>query len=259
MSLVLTSWPKPGIATLTLNDPDSRNAMSERMADEFYAAIGDLGAKKDLRALIITGAGSAFSGGGHLDMLFEKTKLSRDENQSRMVDFYKKFLSVRECPVPVIAALNGHAVGAALGLALGCDIRVSSSATKLGMNFVHLGLHPGMGATFSLPYLIGYERAAELLFTGAIIPAEEAQKMGLLQHVVPPEAVLSKAQAIAETISSAGPVAVRQLKQSLLAPTREALQSALKREAECQGENYVSAEFLEGITAAREKRKPQFS
>lgn len=248
----------PGVVVLELNDPDSRNAMSDAMADEFLSRTVSLAQDASLRAVILTGIGSAFSGGGHLDMLFEKTKLDRDENRDLMESFYTRFLSIRSIPVPVIAAINGHAVGAGLCLALGCDIRIAVTEAKLGMNFVLLGLHPGMGATYFLPRLVGVARANELLFAGKIISATEAEKIGLVNHVVAADKLWPTVTELAESIASAGPIAIRQLKASLVHSEGSNLAECLKREADCQAENYAGAEFMEGISAARDKRKAKF-
>ncbi len=257
--LLLIEERAAGITQLTLNDPDTRNAMSEEMAAEFSAAVAALKKNSALRVLILTGAGKAFSGGGHLDMLFEKTKIEPQKNQQLMEKFYDQFLSIRGLDVPVIAKINGHAVGAGMCLALGCDIRIASEDAKLGLNFVHLGLHPGMGATYLVPKVVGAARAAELLFAGKIIDAKEAARIGLVNDTVPAARLDATVAALAETIAGAGPQSVRGLKESLRrAENNASLADCLKREAECQAANYASSEFLEGINAAREKRKPAF-
>jgi len=256
--LVLVAKSSGGITTVTLNDPQSKNAMSEQMATRFAEVMNQLGSDKELRVVVLTGAGGAFSGGGHLEMLFDKTKLERKENQSRMEIFYDQFLSVRKLAVPVIAAIGGHAVGAGLCLAMACDIRIAVTTAKLGLNFVNLGLHPGMGATYFLPRLVGPARAAELLYSGSIISADKGLSFGLINTLVEPENFEAAVRSAAENISLAGPQAVRALKQSLLLSEVATLESALKREASCQAEDYAGSQFLEGITAAREKRRPVF-
>ena len=245
-------------ATLTLNDPETRNAMSEAMGEQFVQVIREIQADKSIRVLVLTGAGKAFSGGGHLEMLEAKTRISQDENEALMKGFYANFLSLTDVGVPVLAAINGHAVGAGLCLAMACDIRIASTEAKLGLNFVNLGLHPGMGATFSLPRLVGPAKAAELLYTGAIISAEEGQRIGLVNRAVPPESFLQVVDEMAGQIAAAGPQAVRELKASLRMLSSSNLEECLAREAKCQGADYVGTEFAEGIKAAREKRKPQF-
>ncbi|MCB0360702.1 MAG: enoyl-CoA hydratase/isomerase family protein, partial [Bdellovibrionales bacterium] len=241
-----------------LNDPASRNAMSEQMADRFVEAIQQVRAASDARVLVISGAGKAFSAGGHLDMLEQKTSLGGRENRRQMEHFYTRFLSVLDVEIPVIAAINGHAIGAAFAVALACDIRVAVDTAKLGLNFVRLGLHPGMGCTHFLPRLIGYGRAAELLFTGAIITASEAHGIGLVNRVSSSEAFGSTVEEIANAIASAGPQAVRETKLTLRTSGACSLSDALRREAECQARSYSSSEFAIGLAAAREKKTPSF-
>jgi len=256
--LVLVSERDSGVFELCLNDAPTRNAMSEQMAAEFEAAVCALSKNSAVRVVVLRGAGNAFSGGGHLDMLFEKTKIGAEKNRELMLTFYRQFLSLRELPMPVIAAINGHAVGAGLCLALACDIRICHEQAKLGLNFVHLGLHPGMAATYFLPQLVGPARAAELLFTGKIIAATEAAKIGLINEVCAESEFENRVAAVAGAIRKAGPKAMRALKASLREMEGRSLSHALEREASCQAESYASSEFLEGITAAKEKREPKF-
>ncbi len=247
------------ITRLVLSEPATRNAMSEAMAAEFQAAVREIAKDSETRVVVLTGSGEAFSGGGHLSMLEEKTRLSKEENRLKMLEFYSSFLCITELKVPVIAALNGHAIGAACCLSLAADIRIAAAGAKLGFNFVALGLHPGMGATYFLPRLIGPSKAAELLYTASIITAERALELGLVSEVVPLSDLEARVQEVAKKISSNGPSALRELKTTLCLDQKAELQKALEREAEMQSGDYLSAEFLEGITAAKEKRKPQFA
>lgn len=247
-----------GISELRLNDPPNRNAMSEQMAEQFYAAVSRLRDESGLRVLILSGAGQSFSAGGHLDMLFEKTRLSREKNREMMELFYRQFLSIRDLDVPVIAKINGHAVGAGLCLALACDIRFAVDSAKLGLNFVRLGLHPGMGATYFLPRLLGAAKAAELLFAGKIIESKVAREIGLLNEVYPSEKLDEEVLQFARSICEGGPEAIRALKASLRLSESLPLAECLRREASCQSRDYLGPEFLEGITAAREKRRAKF-
>lgn len=247
-----------GIVSLVLNDPASRNAMSEAMAVEFAAAVAELKTRAHLRVLILTGAGESFSSGGHLDMLAQKANISLEKNRELMELFYSQFLSIHELPVPVIARINGHAVGAGLCLALACDVRIGIPEAKLGLHFVHLGLHPGMGVTYFLPRIVGPAKAAELLFAGRTLSAEKALEIGLLNNIASKATLDENVLTLAREIASAGPQAVRNLKSSLRESLHTSLSDCLKREALCQAEDYVGKEFSEGIRAAREKRKPKF-
>lgn len=259
MDLVLISEPEPGIVILTLNDPDNLNAMSLNMASVFKSRCHELEKRcESLRAIILTGAGRAFSSGGHLEMLNAKRSLSPDENRRAMIDFYGSFLNIRSLNIPIIAAVHGATIGAALCLACGCDIRVASQNTKLGFTFTKIGLHPGMGATFLVADVVGASKAKELLVTGRIIDSKEAERIGLVTKVVDDGGSLEESISIAREIKSCGPLATRQLVESLRNAPQN-LKQALEREATCQSINYAGAEFAEGLAALREKRKAAFS
>ena len=258
MALVLHEQSAPGVVTITLNDPNNLNAMGEEMAAEFSTLVRTLTPDAGkLRAIILTGAGRAFSAGGNLDMLEKKIKLSADENRQRMINFYNSFLGILQLGVPLIAAINGHAIGAGLCVASACDIRIASDQAKLGFTFAKLGLHPGMGATYFLPRVAGYSAAVELMITGRVVDAAQALALGVVSRVVETAKVVPTALEIAQEICACGPEAVRQLIQSVRSgpPT---LHDALAREAACQAVNYASSEFKEGIRAAIEKRPAKF-
>lgn len=252
--LIQTSISADGIGYLTLDDPSTKNAMSEAMATEFHAAVQALQRQQELRVLILRGAGEAFSAGGHLEMLQAKTALSPAENESGMQSFYANFLSIMSLEVPTIAAINGHAIGAGLCVALACDMRVAVKRAKLGLNFVQLGLHPGMGATYLVPRLVGPAKAAELLFAGKVIGAEEACAIGMVNEVADDSTFATSVAALAQKIASAGTQAVRELKTTLRTSSSSSLQDCLDREAYCQSLDYASAEFNERIANARAKR-----
>jgi enoyl-CoA hydratase len=233
--------------------------MSEEMAGEFSSIVSKLKSDPQVRVVVLTGAGEAFSGGGHLSMLEEKTRLSLEENERKMLDFYHAFLSIRELPVPVIAAINGHAVGAGCCLALACDVRIAAQEAKLGMNFVALGLHPGMAATYFLPRLVGPAVTAELLYAGNIITADEALRIGLVNRVSSGPEFQGEVEKLSAKIAANGPRSIRELRESLAMSPSRTLEECLKREAKAQAGNYIGEEFREGITAAREKRPAKFS
>ncbi len=231
--------------------------MSEEMANEFKAEVATVKAAGTARVIILTGAGKSFSAGGHLEMLDAKRSKTSEQNRLGMLAFYDSFLSILSLNVPVIAALQGAAVGAGLCLACACDIRIATSDAKLGFTFLKLGLHPGMGGTFLLPRVVGNSMATELLLTGRIITAEEALRIGLVSRIVPREKLLDEANIIAQEMLSCGPEASAQLLRTMRADLA-ALPAALEHEARCQSINYASAEFAEGISAIREKRAARF-
>ena len=258
MGLVELEFDDQGIGTLSLNDPDRRNAMSLAMAEAFSHAINDVRKHVPARALIITGRGKAFAAGGDLQMLKAKAELEPSVNKGRMLDFYRSFLCIQDLAIPTIAAVNGHAIGAGLCLAAAADFRVISSTAKLGFTFTKLALHPGMGATLFLPRLIGFGPTTDLLVTGRIFDAQEAEKLRLTQNVCESDQVVGQSETIAKSILGTGPAAVSDL-LSTLRPGSEDLNKALEREAEMQALGYARDEFIEGVTATIEKRSPLFS
>ena len=254
------------IALLTFDDPARLNAMTEPMGQALRAAVDSLRGDEALRAAVLTGAGRAFSAGGDLDLIEAKARAGgaspggavREENRAFMERFYGLYLSVRELPFPTLAAINGPAIGAGFCVALGCDLRIAARDAKLGLNFVRLGIHPGMGASWTLPRLVGPARAAELLFTGRTLGGEEAERMGLVNRAVAREEVLPASLALAKEIAASAPFPVRGAKQALARSPVATLEEQLRFEAEQQARNYESRDLLEGIAAAREKRDPRF-
>src|SRR4051794_24312842 len=147
--------PTDGVALLTLDNPDQRNAMSPAMTGSWVAAIEELRADPTVRAVVVTGEGRAFCSGGDTSWIAGDPDASVDDLRTRMLPFYRAWLSVRSLEVPPIAAVNGAAVGAGLCLALACDMRYAASSARLGAPFVRLGMHPGMAATWLLPEVVG--------------------------------------------------------------------------------------------------------
>lgn len=252
-----------GIARLTLNQPESRNAMTPEMGQEVAKAVDELNADPTVRVVVVRGAGKAFSGGGSLQALEQEAAAASGsgERQGRGLgggrNFYRAYLSVRRLQVPSIAAINGHAVGAGLCFALGSDLRVMHASAKVGMTFVRLGIHPGMAATWTLPRLVGPARAAELLYTGKLIDAAQALAWGLVNHVAGDDfdAVVD---GLAADIAGSGPVAVRAVKRTLRGTFGRDIEEALGLEADAQAMTFGTADALEGIRAIQEKRAPRF-
>ncbi|MFZ9888441.1 MAG: enoyl-CoA hydratase/isomerase family protein [Myxococcota bacterium] len=249
---------RTGVAVLTLQRQERMNALTVSMGAAFEVAIGSLAMEPDLRAVVLTGAGKAFSAGGDLDFLEERAAASPQHNSEEMRAFYRRYLSVRQLPVPVLAAVQGPAIGAGLCLALACDVRIAATKAKLGFTFVSLGLHPGMGATFFLPALVGPQAASRLLLTGDVIDGEEAARLGLVSEAVPDAETLEVTLAYARRMAAAGPVAVRSLVRSLRLQDERGLEQALWREADAQAQCYATSDFLRGISALRDKSKAKF-
>jgi enoyl-CoA hydratase/carnithine racemase len=248
---------KDHVATLTLDDVAKKNAMTEAMGDALVAAVREVRDHVHVRAVVVTGAGDAFSAGGDLAMLERLRSLSFDDARSHMLEFYGRYLSLLDVEVPVIAAVNGAAIGAGACVAAACDLVVVGASSKLAFNFVALGLHPGMGATFLLPNKVGAQRAAELMLTGRRFRGDEARAIGFAVDCVADADVVTRARALASSIARNGPAAIKALKQTL-AVDRAALQAALEREAVAQAHSYASTEMAEGLRAVAEKRPPIF-
>jgi enoyl-CoA hydratase/carnithine racemase len=246
------------IGELILARPHARNAMTDAMGAEILLAVAELNDRASLRAVLVRGDGEAFSAGGDFAMLAERARDGEAENRAAMRAFYASFLSVRALRVPSIAVIAGPAIGAGLCLALACDLRVASANAKLAASFVRLGLHPGMGATFLLPRLIGPAAAADLLLTGRSVDAYEALRLGLVNQVHAADALDAAARALAAQIAGAGPLAVAQTKANLDSALERDLDSALEREAAAQAVNFTSADLKEALDAIRERRPPHF-
>lgn len=254
------------VALVVFDDPERRNAMTEAMGRALSDVVARLSGDPAVRAVVLTGAGAAFSAGGDLAMLEDKARIGRAEpgeparsaNRAFMRSFYRLFLSVRDLPCPTIAALNGAAIGAGLAVALACDMRIAAREARLGLNFAKLGIHPGMGSSWTLPRLVGPAHAADLLLTGRILDGTEAERIGLVNRCVSRTDVVPTALEMAEEIATCAPIAVRQTKRSLAQIFDRDLDAQLEIEAEQQAICYESADLEEGLRAAREKRAPSF-
>ena len=172
---------------------------------------------------------------------------------------YESFLTLLDLAVPVIGALNGHAVGGGFGLALVCDLRIGARDAKYGANFVRLGLAPGMAISYLLPRLVGLARANELLFTGRLVDGAEAERLGILNRAVPAETVLDEALALARTIAGNAPLAVRATKRAIQRGLDLQVRDAARLEAYAQAESIATSDAREGIAALLAKRPPRFT
>lgn len=258
MPLVTLALDGP-VATLTLNDPERLNAMSVAMGREFKNSVRCLGRDKNIRVVILTGAGRAFSSGGNLDMIAAMVGKPQVRTANQLKTFYKMYLSVRYIPQPVIAAINGAAMGAGFCLALACDLRVAAHGAKMGANFARLGLAPGMAGTSLITRLAGPTAAAEILLTGKIFTAEEALRYNLINETVAPESLLSRARELAQTIAGNAPLAVAKIRQGIRLAQNSTLENMFDYDAKAQAQCLNTSDILEGIAAVKEKRTPRFS
>lgn len=251
-----------GVAVVTLHDPTRRNAMTPEMGDALRDTFLDLATDDDLRVAVLTGTPPAFSAGGDLGMLEDHARRTREEGfdaTDEMRSFYDRFLELRSLPVPVIAAVNGHAVGAGLCVALACELRYVAHEAKVGLNFSRLALHPGMGGSWFLPRILGAQTAAKWLYTGQLFSGTEAAADGLAIEALPAEEVLPAALDLAEKIAAASPLVVRQLRTSLAAAPTNSLEEQLDLEAAMQAVNYGTEDLEEGLAAGRARRDPTFT
>lgn len=256
---LLTERRPGGIAVLTLNDPGRRNAMSDAMTAAWKAAIEELRADAALRCVVVTGAGTAFSSGGDLSWLADTNSVAVPALRDRMLAFYRTWLSIRLLEVPTIAAVNGHAVGAGLCLALACDLRYAASDARLLAPFTALGVHPGMAATWLLPEVAGLPLAREMLLTGRGLTGAEAERHGMVNRAVPRERALDEALDAAERVAAQAPVATRLTKVALADGGHAGMDEALRWEALAQPVTMASQDMLEGLAARRERRAPRFT
>ena len=252
---------KDSIATLTLNRPDRLNALGGSLRDDLHDAITRSAADPDVRVMIITGAGKGFCSGGDVKAMSEAKEGRRERPLMEKIapGRDRTLLAMRDAPQPIIAAVNGAAAGAGMNLALGCDIRLASTAAKFSQAFVKRGLHPDWGGTYFLPRVVGMAKACELIFTGAVIDAAEALRLGIVSQVLAPEELLLAAQTLARAIAAGPPIAIRLAKRGLYRNAESDLRTALEYETFAQNTCFETEDATEGIKAFVEKREPTFS
>ncbi len=250
--------PADGVVRLVLDNPAQRNAMTEQMTASWVASIDALAVDPTVRVVVVTGEGSAFCSGGNPRWIAGEPDAEVDYLRTRMMAFYRAWLSIRNLEVPTIAAVNGHAIGAGLCLALACDIRYAAAGAKLGAPFVKLGMNPGMAATHLLPNVVGEANARELLLTGRTVEAEEARQLGLVSRVFAAEDFDAEIEKIAVGIAGTAPIPSRYTKVALRDGGHQDFESCLQWEALAQPITLATADLQEGIAAAGEKRAPVF-
>lgn len=252
------------VATFTLNRPDRRNAFSERMIAEWVAAIEEARRDDAIRVVVVTGAGSAFCAGGDLGELYHGWRSADPITRKNYLwqGIHRVPFALADLDKPVIGAINGAATGAGLDMALMCDIRLASEKAVLAESYVLIGLAPGDGGAFFLPRLVGLAKACELLFTGEPISAAEAERIGLVNRLVPHDELMKETYAMAEKIASRPPTAVRLTKRLVYQGLESNLKTALDTAS-----SFVShlmsldetgtamAAMLERLAAGRQKGK----
>ena len=260
-----------GVALITLNRPEVRNAINLELVQEMHAALDRLAADPRTRVVILTGAtvgtgdgaaGVAGAGPGSGTVAFASGADIRELRGRRATDALRginsnMFLKVEQFPLPTIAAVRGVALGGGCEMALACDIRIAGETARFGQPEVGLGILAAAGATYRLPRLVGHGRARELIFTGRIINADEALRIGLVNAVVPDPEVLAYARVMASTIAAKGPMAVRAAKLTLAA-SAYGPEAGHAAERLAQAILFESADMQEGMGAFLEKRRPIF-
>jgi enoyl-CoA hydratase/3-hydroxyacyl-CoA dehydrogenase len=246
---------KDGIATIRMCRPEAMNALNEKVLRELKEVITQLNDDPTIRAVIITGEGPAFVAGADI-----KTMLSADRASAEdYTRFGQQVMNdIEGLQKPVIAAINGFALGGGLEVALACDIRIASTEARLGFPEVGLGIFPGFGGTQRTTRLIGKGKTCELIFTGDHITAEEAEKIGLVNRVVSPKGLMMEARKLAERIASRGPLAIALAKKAINKALQSGLDSGLDFELEAVMQTFDTEDQKEGMRAFLERRKPEF-
>lgn len=243
-----------GIVTLTLNRPGVRNAIDRETWMELKAAIHEIRSDPSARAVIITGAGEkAFASGADLNALKQRTMVETLEGEAQAI-----LSQLENLELPVIAAVNGFALGGGCELAMACDIRVASENARFGQPEVNVGIMPGAGGTQRLSRLVGFGRAKYMIMTGDLIDAREAERIGLVSKVVPQSELMAVAKEIARKILSKGPLAIRMAKMVMNIGHSVDMNTALALERLGQTVLFASEDRIEGMAAFLEKRSPIF-
>ena len=246
-----------GIARITINRPDKLNALNATVIEELADAVGRLEADVDVRGVILTGGGTkAFVAGADIAELAGQSPF---EGKQRSMAGQQMMRRLERCGKPVIAAVNGFALGGGCELAMSCHLRIASETARFGQPEVKLGLAPGYGGTVRLPRLVGKGCALELLLTGAMIDAQEAWRIGLVNRVVPAERLLAETDALLREILDQGPLAVRSLLECVEVGADLSVDEGLLLEATHFGLLSASADMREGTAAFLAKRKASFS
>jgi len=245
-----------GIATITLNRPEALNAFSKDVVEEIMLALQEVKKDEDVRVVVLTGAGEkAFSAGADIKAMAGMTTLKARE-LSLMGE--RLCLAFENLEKPVIAALNGYALGGGLEVAMSCDIRIATENARMGQTEINIGLIPGWGGTQRLTRLIGRTKAKELVFTGRMIDAKTAEQLGIVNMVVSPDKFKETVRLFALELASKAPVAVRVAKTLINKGADISLDSALALEREGFGVVASTEDLKEGVSAFTEKRKPVF-
>lgn len=245
-----------GVLTLTLNRPDALNALTVEMKEALLAALKDAARDKSVRVVILTGAGRAFSAGQ--DLKERQGADAADLGTELRARYNPIILAMRRLEKPIIGAVNGVAAGAGVSLALACDIRIAAENASFIEAFGRIGLVPDSGSTWFLPRLVGPARAAEMVLTTDPVDAAAAERIGLVNRVVPADRLMDETNALAARLAMAAPIALALAKRALNRALESSLEDALEFEAQLQSIAGRSADHAEGVAAFVEKRPAAF-
>jgi 2-(1,2-epoxy-1,2-dihydrophenyl)acetyl-CoA isomerase len=246
-----------GVATITLNRPDAFNALTRDLNRELREALATVAGDESVRAVVLTGAGRAFSSGQDLRQMEggDPAEVVRDTLNN---SYAPMILAMRRLPKPIIGAINGVAAGAGMSLALATDIRIASDKASFMQAFSRVGLVPDAGSNYLLPRLVGLPRALELAWTARRVGAEEGLQMGLVNSVVPADELAAAAREMALKLAAGPALAIALTKEAMIKAEGASLAEILALEAELQARCIVTEDFTEGVSAFLEKREPRF-
>lgn len=249
-----------GIGVLTLNRPERMNALNEKMAAELVQALREVNQDDEIRVLVVTGAGKAFCTGADVGGMSSKERKSKGAEEIRrgFSNIQGIILGLQRLEKPTIAMINGAAVGGGFDLACACDLRTGSENTRFMVAFTRIGLFPGWGGTWLYARIIGIPKAAEMLFTGNFMGAEEAERLNLLNKLVPAEELEKETMSLARHIANGPPIAIRLAKLQLYKGLEMDLETSLQIAAAFETITLTSEDHKEGVAAFGEKRPPQY-
>lgn len=247
------------IGRLTLNRPDRLNAFFGAMRDEIASGLEALAADPQVRAVIVTGAGRAFCAGADVHYMHKLREREDVDGFMALVEGGRRVITaIMQMPKPVIAAINGPAAGGGANLALACDLRIASERASIGQTFNRIGLHPDWGGTWIVPRLVGPGRATELFFLAEMVEATEAERIGLVNRVVPHERLEAEVLKLARRLAEKPAPSLTLAKQAVRRSAGATLEEMLDYEEAAQRDCFRSADALEGMRAFIEKRSPEF-
>lgn len=247
------------IGSVTLNRPERLNAFFGSMRDAVADAFEELGSRDDVRVVVVTGRGRAFCAGADVSYLAELLERGAYDEANLLVEAGRRVIrAIVAMPKPVIASLNGPAAGGGANLALACDLRLASDRASIGQTFNRIGLAPDWGGSYHVPRLVGAAKAAEMFFLAEMVEAREAERIGLVNRVVPHDELEAVTREVADRLARKPPLPLRLAKEALRRSAGASLEEMLTFEVEAQDACFRSADALEGVRAFVEKREPSY-